>query len=89
MILNTVGGPIHLTTGRRLVEEFDPALGTVVVMLDGELACARLAERYPDLEIVWGAQPGSPTRPWSVVGWPTCSPRSPSCGRQSGRSAGR
>lgn len=58
MILNTVGGPIHLTTGRRLIEEFDPALGTVVVMLDGDLACAGLVERYPDLEIVWGAQLG-------------------------------
>jgi len=58
MILNTVGGPIHLITGRRLVEEFDPALGTVVVMLDGELACAGLVERYPELEIFWGAQLG-------------------------------
>jgi precorrin-6A synthase len=58
MILNTVGGSIHLTTGRRLVDEFDPALGTVVVMLDGELACTRLAERHPDLEIAWGAQLG-------------------------------
>ena len=58
MILNTVGGSIHLTTGRRLVEEFDPALGTVVVMLDGDLACAGLAEQHPELEIVWGAQLG-------------------------------
>ena len=58
MILNTVGGPIHLTTGRRLVEEFDPGLGTVVVMLDGELTCARLVDRHPDLEIAWGAQLG-------------------------------
>ena len=58
MILNTVGGSIHLTTGRRLLDEFDPALGTVVVMLDGDLACTRLAERYPDLEIAWGAQLG-------------------------------
>lgn len=58
MILNAVGGPIHLTTGRRLVEEFDPGLGTVVVMLDGDLACARLVDRHPDLEIAWGAQLG-------------------------------
>jgi precorrin-6A synthase len=58
MILNTIGGAIHLTTGRRLVEEFDPGLGTVVVMLDGELTCARLVDRYPDLEIAWGAQLG-------------------------------
>ncbi|HEY5786625.1 MAG TPA: precorrin-6A synthase (deacetylating) [Microlunatus sp.] len=58
MILNSVGGPIHLTTGRRLVEEYDPALGTVVVMLDGDLACARLVDHFPDLEIAWGAQLG-------------------------------
>ena len=37
MILNIVGGPIHVTTGRRLLAEFTPALGTVVVMLDGDL----------------------------------------------------
>jgi precorrin-6A synthase len=58
MILNTVGGAIHVTTGRRLVEEFDPALGTVVVMLDGELTCSRLVGDHPDLEIWWGAQLG-------------------------------
>lgn len=58
MILNTVGGSIHVTTGRRLVEEFDPALGTVVVMLDGELSCRRLVENHPQLEIAWGAQLG-------------------------------
>jgi precorrin-6A synthase len=58
MILNAVGGSIHFTTGRRLVDEFDPSLGTVVVMLDGELACRRLVDRHPDLEIAWGAQLG-------------------------------
>jgi precorrin-6A synthase len=58
MILNTVGGAIHVTTGRRLLEEFDPALGTVVVMLDGGLSCVRLVVDHPDLEIVWGAQLG-------------------------------
>jgi precorrin-6A synthase len=58
MILNRVGGPIHVTTGRRLVAEFTPALGTVVVMLDGDLACARLVDDHPDLEIAWGAQLG-------------------------------
>ncbi len=58
MILNTVGGPVHVTTGRRLVEEFRPDLGTVVVMLDGDLACAGLVDAHPDLEIWWGAQLG-------------------------------
>ena len=27
-------------------------------MLDGDLACAGLVERHPDLEIFWGAQLG-------------------------------
>ncbi|GAA3700790.1 precorrin-6A synthase (deacetylating) [Microlunatus aurantiacus] len=58
MVLNTVGGPIYVTTGRRLVDEFRPDLGTVVVMLDGDLACGRLVEEHPDLEIWWGAQLG-------------------------------
>lgn len=58
MIMNTVGGAVHVTTGRRLLDEFDPALGTVVVMLDGDLTCADLVERFPDLEIAWGAQLG-------------------------------
>lgn len=58
LILNTVGGPIHITTGRRLVEEFRPDLGTVVVMLDGDLACTGLVDEHPDLEIWWGAQLG-------------------------------
>ena len=58
--LNRVGRPVHITTGRRLVEEYDPALGDVVVMLDGDLACAGLVERHPDLEVFWGAQLGLP-----------------------------
>lgn len=56
--LNRVGQPVHITTGRRLVEEYDPALGDVVVMLDGDLACAGLVETHPELEIFWGAQLG-------------------------------
>jgi len=60
LVLNGVGGAIHLTTGRRLVEEYSPALGDVVVMLDGFLSCARLLEDHPDLQIFWGAQLGLP-----------------------------
>lgn len=56
--LNRVGRPVHITTGRRLVGEYDDALGDVVVMLDGDLACAGLVEAHPDLEIFWGAQLG-------------------------------
>lgn len=58
--LNRIGAPIHVTTGRRLVDEYDPALGDVVVMLDGGLACAELADAFPDLELFWGAYLGSP-----------------------------
>ncbi|WP_139142509.1 precorrin-6A synthase (deacetylating) [Humibacillus sp. DSM 29435] len=58
--LNRIGSPVHITTGRRLVEEYDPGLGDVVVMLDGHLACAALAERHPGLELFWGAYLGTP-----------------------------
>ena len=60
IVLNRVGQPVHLTTGRRLVEEYSPALGDVVVMLDGDLACTGLVDRHPDLTIYWGAQLGLP-----------------------------
>ena len=60
IVLNRVGRPVHLTTGRRLVEEYSPALGDVVVMLDGDLACAGLVAEHPDLTIYWGAQLGLP-----------------------------
>lgn len=29
-------------------------------MLDGHLRCADLVDRYPDLEVYWGAQLGAP-----------------------------
>ncbi len=56
--LNQVGRPVHITTGRRLVAEYDPALGDVVVMLDGGLACAELVATHPELIVFWGAQLG-------------------------------
>lgn len=58
LVLNGIGRSIRLTTGRRLVQEYDPALGDVVVMLDGGLACAGLVEAHPDLQVYWGAQLG-------------------------------
>lgn len=58
--LNRIGASIHITTGRRLLAEYSPDLGDVVVMLDGHLACAGLVERHPDLELFWGAQLGTP-----------------------------
>jgi precorrin-6A synthase len=60
IVLNRVSQPIHITTGRRLKAEYSPALGDVVVMLDGELACAALVDAHPDLQIFWGAQLGLP-----------------------------
>jgi precorrin-6A synthase len=60
IILNRVGQPIHVTTGRRLLDEYSPALGDVVVMLDGNLACGGLVDRFGDLMIYWGAQLGLP-----------------------------
>jgi precorrin-6A synthase len=59
--LNRIGGSIHVTTGRRLLEEYDPGLGDVVVMLDGDLACSGLVGRWPEVEIYWGAQLGLPS----------------------------
>jgi precorrin-6A synthase len=58
--LNRIGASVHLTTGRRLVAEYSPDLGDVVVLLDGDLACTGLVEAYPDLQIYWGAQLGLP-----------------------------
>ena len=58
--LNRIGQPVHVTTGRRLVGEYSPDLGDVVVMLDGDLACGQLVARHPDLQIYWGAQLGLP-----------------------------
>ena len=60
IVLHAVGQPVHVTTGRRLAAEWSPALGSVVVMLDGHLACQALVERAPDLVIHWGAYLGLP-----------------------------
>lgn len=60
MTLNQIAAPIHITTGRRLLREWSPELSTVVVMLDKGLACSKLTEQAPDLEIIWGAYIGLP-----------------------------
>lgn len=60
IVLHEIGEPVHITTGRRLAGEWSPDLGTVVVMLDGALACRDLVERAPDLQIHWGAYLGMP-----------------------------
>ena len=60
IVLHQIGQPVHVTTGRRLVTEWSPGLGTVVVMLDGHLACRHLVETHPALVIHWGAYVGMP-----------------------------
>jgi precorrin-6A synthase len=55
--LNQIGEPVHITTGRRLIDE--PTGNTnVVVLLDGECAFKNLAN--DDIDIYWGAYLGTP-----------------------------
>ncbi|KGN31938.1 precorrin 6A synthase [Knoellia sinensis KCTC 19936] len=60
IVLNGIGQPVHITTGRRLLDEWSADLGTVVVMLDGSLKCRELVGSAPDLVIHWGAYLGLP-----------------------------
>lgn len=55
--LNTVGGPVHVTTARRLADA-PPDADSVVVMLDGDAAFRNVD---PDgVTIYWGAYLGMP-----------------------------
>lgn len=57
--LNTIGGPVHVTTGRRLKSEgWPPGCDTIAVMLDGEQAFTSVRES--DVTIWWGAYVGTP-----------------------------
>ena len=59
LILNRVGTPVLITTGRRIAEQGMPRdVDDVVVMLDGRTAFAGLSDL--DLEIYWGAYLGTP-----------------------------
>ena len=59
LILNRVGTPVLITTGRRLAEQGMPRdVDDVVVMLDGRTAFAGLPDT--DLDIFWGAYLGTP-----------------------------
>jgi precorrin-6A synthase len=55
--LNTIGNPVEITTGRRLMEKYPEVADSVVVMLDGTTAFAGLDR--DDLDIFWGAYLGS------------------------------
>jgi precorrin-6A synthase len=55
--LNTIGGPILITTGRKIAEGFPADQDSVVVMLDGEETFGKIAPE--GLEISWGAYLGT------------------------------
>lgn len=58
LILNRIGAPVTITTGRRLAADgFPPGVDDAVVMLDGGTAFTELAD--PDIEIYWGAYLGT------------------------------
>lgn len=56
LVLNRVGEPVTITTGRRLRDEVAAGRDNLVVMLDGGLSCAALGG---DWEIWWGANLGT------------------------------
>jgi precorrin-6A synthase len=59
LILNRVGTPVLITTGRRIAEQGMPRdVDDVVVMLDGRTAFAGLPDT--DLDVYWGAYLGTP-----------------------------
>jgi precorrin-6A synthase len=59
LVLNRVGTPVLITTGRRLAAGGMPAdVDDVVVVLDGRTAFADLPDR--DLDVFWGAYLGTP-----------------------------
>ena len=58
LVLNRVGTPVLITTGRRLSEQGMPRdVDDVVVMLDGRQAFATLPDT--DLDVYWGAYLGA------------------------------
>jgi len=56
--LNTIGAPILITTGRRLMAGFPADQDSVVVMLDGEQTFGKIDPA--GLDIWWGAYLGTP-----------------------------
>jgi precorrin-6A synthase len=59
IVLNGIGEPVLITTGRRLAQALESGAENIVVMLDGGLACGQLdpAEGW---QIYWGAYLGTP-----------------------------
>lgn len=58
--LNRAGQSVHLTTGRRVLADYSPDLGDVVVLNDDDLVCKALVDEFPDVELFWGAYLGTP-----------------------------
>lgn len=56
--LNTIGGALEITTGRRLAAGQTGDAASTVVMLDGEDAYRQVSD--PDTQIYWGAYVGTP-----------------------------
>jgi precorrin-6A synthase len=61
LILNRVGRPVLITTGRRIAAGLPADVDDIVVMLDGGTAFAGLPDaEVTDVEVYWGAYVGSP-----------------------------
>jgi precorrin-6A synthase len=56
--LNPIGEPIHITTGRKLLEGLPEKVDTAVVMLDNGAGLRALID--DDVDIFWGAYLGTP-----------------------------
>ncbi|WP_053149804.1 precorrin-6A synthase (deacetylating) [Pseudomonas sp. P97.38] len=56
--LNSIGGALEITTGRRLAAGQVSDAASVVVMLDAEDAYRRVSD--PDTQVYWGAYVGTP-----------------------------
>ncbi|ORL16242.1 precorrin-6A synthase (deacetylating) [Prescottella equi] len=58
IVLNRIGEPVHVTTGRKLRDGLPVGVGTAVVMLDAECSFTHVPDE--DAEIWWGAYLGLP-----------------------------
>jgi precorrin-6A synthase len=56
--LSQIGSPVQITTGRRLAQQWPPAVDDVVVMLDARNAFLQYTGQ--DIDIYWGAYLGTP-----------------------------
>ncbi|WP_084727663.1 precorrin-6A synthase (deacetylating) [Rhodococcoides yunnanense] len=58
LVLNRIGGPIVITTGRALLHDIGAGADNIVVMLDGKLTCRELVGTGT-WDIHWGANLGT------------------------------